>query len=111
MRFSIWPSSARSWDEIYEIAAHCERAGWDGVYFADHFMPNGPGPAALDGDTLECWSVIAALAALVPRVRPGRLAPSGPSRPPAVVAKIAAAVDKISPGRPTLGMGAGGQEN
>src|SRR5260370_20350022 len=69
MRFSIWPSPARPWDEIHETAAYCEQTGWDGVYFADHFMPNGPGPAPLDGDTLECWSVIAALAALVPRVR------------------------------------------
>ncbi|HEY5358019.1 MAG TPA: TIGR03560 family F420-dependent LLM class oxidoreductase [Streptosporangiaceae bacterium] len=111
MRFSIWPSSARSWDEIYEIAAHCERAGWDGVYFADHFMPNGPGPAALDGDTLECWSVIAALAALVPRVRLATLVTSVTYRHPAVLAKIAAAVDQISHGRLTLGIGAGWQEN
>ena len=47
MRFSIWPSPAQSWDEIREITAHCEQTGWDGVYFADHFMPNGPGPAPL----------------------------------------------------------------
>ena len=60
MRFSIWPSPAQSWDDILELTAHCEQTGWDGVYFADHFMPNGPGPAPLDGDTLECWSVIAA---------------------------------------------------
>jgi hypothetical protein len=31
-------------------------------------MPNGPGPEARDGDALECWSAIAALAASVPRV-------------------------------------------
>src|SRR5260370_4374664 len=96
MRFSIWPSPARPWDEIHEIAAHCEQAGWDGVYFADHFMPNGPGPAPLDGDTLECWSVIAALAATVPRVRLAPLVTSMPYRHPEVLAKIAAAGD---PGR------------
>src|SRR5258708_25586195 len=69
MRFSIGPSRPKPWDDVHEVAAHCEQTGWDGVYFADHFMPNGPGPAPLDGDTLECWSVIASLAALVPRVR------------------------------------------
>ncbi|HMG61653.1 MAG TPA: LLM class flavin-dependent oxidoreductase, partial [Streptosporangiaceae bacterium] len=69
MRFSIWPSPARTWDDIYELTTHCEQAGWDGVYFADHFMPNGPGPEPLDGNTLECWSIIAALAASVPRLR------------------------------------------
>jgi F420-dependent oxidoreductase-like protein len=111
MRFSIWPSAARPWDEIHEIAAHCEHTGWDGVYFADHFMPNGPGPAPLDGDTLECWSVIAALAASVPRVRLAPLVTSVTYRHPAVLAKIAAAVDQVSHGRLTLGIGAGWQEN
>ncbi len=111
MRFSIWPSVARPWDEIHEIAAHCERTGWDTVYIADHFMPNGPGAAPLDGDTLECWSVIAALAALVPRVRLASLVTSVTYRHPAVLAKIAAAVDQVSHGRLTLGVGAGWQEN
>ncbi len=111
MRFSIWPSPARSWDEIHEIAAHCEQTGWDGVYFADHFMPNGPGRQPLDGNTLECWSVIAALAASVPRVRLAPLVTSVTYRHPAVLAKIAAAVDQVSHGRLTLGIGAGWQEN
>ena len=111
MRFSIWPSPARSWDDIHEITTHCERTGWDGAYFADHFMPNGPGPAPLDGDTLECWSVIAALAALVPRIRIAPLVTSVTYRHPAVLANIASAVDHISGGRLTLGVGAGWQEN
>jgi F420-dependent oxidoreductase-like protein len=111
MRFSIWPSPAQSFDDIHQIAAHCERTGWDGVYFADHFMPNGPGPEALDGNTLECWSVIAALAAVVPRVRLAPLVTSVTYRHPAVLANIAAAVDQVSRGRLTLGVGAGWQEN
>jgi F420-dependent oxidoreductase-like protein len=111
MRFSIWPSPAQPWADILEITAHCEQTGWDGVYFADHFMPNGPGPAPLDGDTLECWSVIAALAASVPRLRLAPLVTSVTYRHPAVLAKIAAAVDQVSHGRLTLGIGAGWQEN
>ena len=111
MRFSIWPSPAQPWDDIREIAAHCEQTGWDCVYFADHFMPNGPGPAALDGDMLECWSVTAALAAAVPRIQLAPLVTSVTYRHPAVLAKIASAVDQISHGRLTLGVGAGWQEN
>jgi F420-dependent oxidoreductase-like protein len=111
MRFSIWPSPARSWDEILQITSHCEQTGWDGVYFADHFMPNGPGPEPLDGNTLECWSVIAALAATVPRVRLAPLVTSVTYRHPAVLAKIASAFDQISHGRLTLGIGAGWQQN
>jgi F420-dependent oxidoreductase-like protein len=111
MRFSIWPSATQPYDEIRETAAHCEQTGWDAVYFADHFMPNGPGPDALDGDTLECWSVIAALAASVPRIRVAPLVTSVTFRHPAVLAKIAAAVDQVSHGRLTLGVGAGWQQN
>jgi F420-dependent oxidoreductase-like protein len=117
MRFSIWPSTHRSWDEIVDLARHCEATGWDGVYFADHFMPHGGFTAdvdqslALDGDTLECWSVIAGLAASVPRLRLGTLVSSVTYRHPAVVANIAAAVDHISHGRLLLGIGAGWQLN
>src|SRR5215472_7969458 len=111
MRFSIWPSAARPWDDIRDTAAHCEQTRWDAVYFADHFMPNGPGPDVLDGDILECWSVIAALAASVPRIRLAPLVTSVTFRHPAVLAKIAAAVDQISHGRLTLGVGAGWQQN
>jgi F420-dependent oxidoreductase-like protein len=111
MRFSIWPSPGRPWDDVHDLAAHCEQTGWDGVYFADHFMPNGPGPDPVDGDVLECWSVIAALAALVPRVRLAPLVSSVTFRHPALLAKIAATVDQISHGRLTLGIGVGWQEN
>ena len=111
MRFSIWPSPARPWEEILELTRHCEVSGWDGVYFADHFMPNGPDATPLDGDTLECWSVMAALAAAVPRLRLGTLVSSVTYRHPAVLANIAAAVDRISGGRLLLGIGAGWQEN
>jgi F420-dependent oxidoreductase-like protein len=111
MRFSIWPSAAQSWNGIIELATHCEQTGWDGVYIADHFMPNGPGPEPLDGDTLECWSVLAALAALVPRVQLGSLVSSVTYRHPAVLANIAAATDQVSGGRLTLGVGAGWQLN
>lgn len=111
MRFSVWPSPMRPWEEILEVAQHCEQTGWDGVYYADHFMPNSMDGAPLDGPTLECWSVMAGLAAAVPRVRLGTLVCGNTYRHPAVLANIAAAVDQISGGRLLLGLGAGWQEN
>jgi F420-dependent oxidoreductase-like protein len=117
LRFSIWPSTHRSWDEILDLTRHGEATGWDGVYFADHFMPHGgftpdvDQTLPLDGDTLECWSVIAALAASVPRLRIGTLVSSVTYRHPAVLANAAAAVDHISHGRLLLGIGAGWQLN
>src|ERR1700757_4090553 len=111
MRFSIWPSAAQPWDAILDIAAYCEASGWDGVHIADHFMPNGPDETPLDGDTLECWTLITALAASVPRVRLASPASSVTYRPPAVLAKMAAAIDQVSHGRLSLGIGAGWQLN
>src|SRR2546425_2448569 len=118
MHLSAWPSTGRPWREIVELAGHFEAAGWDGLYLADHFMPHGDltDPHAdqslpLDGDKLECWSVLAALAATVPRIRLGTLVSSVTFRHPAVLANMAAAIDNISDGRVVLGIGAGWQLN
>jgi F420-dependent oxidoreductase-like protein len=111
MRFGIWPSPARPWDDIVELVAHCESTGWDSAYFADHFMPNGDDATPPDGDTLECWSVIAGLAASVPRLTLASLVTSVTYRHPSVLAKIASAIDQISQGRLVLGVGAGWQVN
>jgi F420-dependent oxidoreductase-like protein len=109
MRFSVWPNPQQPWQDILDVATHAEATGWDGVYFADHFMPNAPEPVG--GDTIECWSVMAALAASVPRLRLGTLVSGNTYRHPALLANIAAAVDNISGGRLLLGLGAGWQEN
>lgn len=111
MRFGIWPSPHGTWEDTLELVQHCETTGWDSVYFADHFMPDGPGAAPLDGDTLECWSVLTALGAEVPRLRLASLVTSVTYRHPAVLAKMASAIDRISGGRLTLGLGAGWQKN
>jgi F420-dependent oxidoreductase-like protein len=111
MRFSIWPSPMRPYDEIVELAQYCESTGWDGIYFADHFMPNGADTTPLDGPTLECWSVLAGLAQATSRLRLAPLVTSVTYRHPTVLANIAAAVDNMSHGRLLLGVGAGWQEN
>ena len=109
MRFSFWISSDRPWIEIHELATYAEAAGWDGLWLADHFMPNDDN--ALDQPMGECFSLLAALAATVPRVRLGSLVAGNTYRHPAVLAKMAASIDQVSGGRLVLGLGAGWQEN
>jgi F420-dependent oxidoreductase-like protein len=108
MRFSFWPNAGQDWSEILDVSLHAERTGWDGIWMADHFMPMA---GDLDVPMHECWSVLAALAAAVPRVRLGALVAGITYRNPAVLTKEAITIDHISGGRLVLGIGAGWQEN
>ncbi|WIM98676.1 LLM class flavin-dependent oxidoreductase [Actinoplanes oblitus] len=111
MRISIWPGAGQPWSDILETARHAEETGWDGVWVADHFMPNaGPGRDTRH-PTLEAGSLVAALGAAIPRVRIGTLVYGNTYRHPAVVANMAATVDHVTGGRFTLGVGAGWQVN
>lgn len=109
MRFSFWLSTSLRWDDLVGLARHAEATGWDGLYVADHFMPFDD--HAIDGPMLECFSVLAGLAAAVPRVRLGSLVAGNTYRHPAVLANQVATIDQISGGRAVLGLGAGWQEN
>jgi F420-dependent oxidoreductase-like protein len=111
MRLSIWPGAGQRYSEMLEAARHAARTGWDGVYVADHFMPNaGTGRSPFD-PVLECGSLVAAVGAVVPDVRIGSLVYGNTYRHPAVLANMAATVDHVTGGRFTLGVGAGWQVN
>ncbi len=108
MQFAVWPGTQQPWPDILEVARHAELTGWDRVYVADHFMSNDE---AADGPMLECWAVVTALAAAVPRVGIGTLVCGNTYRHPAILANQAATADVISGGRVILGLGAGWQQN
>jgi F420-dependent oxidoreductase-like protein len=97
-----------TWPEVLGLCRHVEATGWDVACVTDHFMPNTPEAA---GDTLECWTTLAALAAAVPRIRVGTIVSGNTYRHPAVLAKMATMVDIVSGGRLVCGIGAGWQEN
>ncbi|GIF12791.1 TIGR03560 family F420-dependent LLM class oxidoreductase [Actinoplanes teichomyceticus] len=111
MRISIWPGAGQPWPDILETASHAAGTGWDGVWIADHFMPNAGAGRDPEHPTLEAGSLVAALGAAVPRVRIGTLVYGNTYRHPAVLANMAATVDHITGGRFTLGVGAGWQLN
>lgn len=116
MRFSVWPNLMQPVEDVLAVARHAERTGWDGVWVADHFMGDGAGFGAEDAPVLEATAVLAALAAGTERVRIGPLVLGTTYRHPAVTAKWAVTVDRLSgrdggPGRLVLGLGAGWQRN
>lgn len=94
-----WPR----WQNIVRLA---EDAGFVGLYRSDHFT-NGMPP---DKESLELWVSLTWLAANTKRIEFGPLVSPVSFRHPALTARMAAAVDDLSGGRLTLGLGAGWQE-
>ncbi len=108
MRFSFWPAPTQSYQDVLKLARHVEQTGWDGIWYADHFMPNAEDTSA---PFPEAWTTLSALGAQVPRLRIGTLVTGNTYRHPAVLAKMAATLDHITGGRVVLGLGSGWQEN
>ena len=109
MRFGLFTSmGGQTWDGVLELWQHLEKTGWDAACVTDHFMPNNK---EREGTTLEGWTTVTALGALVPRMRIGTIVLGNTYRHPAVVAKMAAQLDIVTGGRLILGMGSGWQEN
>lgn len=111
MYFSAWANSAHPWTEVRDFVLEIEKVGWDGFWYADHYMPNTPDGQTIGGDFHECFSVLSALAGLTQKLRLGSLVTPTTMNHPALIANRAATIDRISNGRFVLGMGAGWQEN
>jgi F420-dependent oxidoreductase-like protein len=95
-----------TWPRWQNLAAAVEQLGFVGLYRSDHFT-NADGP---DKDSLECWTSLAWLASHTTRIEFGPLVSPVSVRNPALTARMAAAVDDLSGGRLTCGLGAGWQE-
>ncbi|NNE11905.1 MAG: LLM class flavin-dependent oxidoreductase [Ilumatobacter sp.] len=111
MDFSVWPNMSHAPDEVFDTARWAEAAGWHGIWYADHYMPNTGDESIEPGDTHECWAMLPAIAAVTERLRLGSLVAPTSVHHPAVLANRAATIDHISHGRMVLGLGAGWQIN
>jgi len=95
-----------TWPRWQRIATAVEDLGFSGLYRSDHFTNAAPP----DRDSLELWVSLTWLASHTKRIAFGPLVSPVSFRHPALTARMAAAVDDLSGGRLTLGLGAGWQE-
>lgn len=90
-------------------ARRAEELGFDSVWVSDHFFYTfsryGGDPTPIPA--VEPMTALAALATMTSRVRLGTLVLCAPFRHPALLAKMAMTIDRLSGGRLDLGLGAG----
>jgi alkanesulfonate monooxygenase SsuD/methylene tetrahydromethanopterin reductase-like flavin-dependent oxidoreductase (luciferase family) len=79
-----------------DFARRLERLGFSSLFIADHPLGNG-----------DCWTTLAAFAVATRAIRLGTLVCCVYYRPPELLARHAADVDRLSGGRLTLGLGIG----
>jgi F420-dependent oxidoreductase-like protein len=84
-----------------------ERVGYDTVWLDDHFYGVVTPPS---DNSLECWTLMAALARETSTLRFGTLVVCNNYRHPPLLAKMTASLDHISNGRLEFGLGAGWYE-
>ncbi len=96
---------------MLSIATYADITGWHSLWYADHFMSQTPDDTPGDDDALECWSILAAVAASTQRLRLTSMVSPVTIHHPVVLAKRVTTVDRISGGRVVFGLGAGWQIN
>ncbi len=100
------------WPQLADLAVRLETAGFDSLWVSDHFFTDLSvlgGPAGAAGQ-LDAMVLLPALAVVTKRVQLGTLVLAVGFRPPSVLAKAAASLDRLSEGRMVLGLGAGWHE-
>ena len=98
---------ASRWPTIRDVALTAEQAGLDSLWAYDHLLYRAPGEEDGPHDSL---AMLAAVAAVTSRIALGTIVLGTGFRSPGVTAKMAVAIDEVSEGRLTLGLGAGWHE-
>ncbi len=98
----------RPYDSIRAVAQQAEADGFDSLWLPDHLLYRSPGQPTRG--IWECWTILAALAEATSKIELGTLTLCNAFRHPAMLAKMATALDEVSHGRVILGIGAGWNE-
>lgn len=91
-------------DRFISGAENARSFGFDSVWVFDHLWPLG---GVRERPILECWTALSYVAAAVTDVDIGTLVTRSSLRNPALLAKMAATLGAIAPGRVIVGLGSG----
>ncbi|MDH3499910.1 MAG: TIGR03560 family F420-dependent LLM class oxidoreductase [Acidimicrobiia bacterium] len=106
--FKVWGQQI-DWPELREVWVAADRQGfWDAVWLNDHLYPPRGAPEL---PILDSFALLAGCAAATTRLRMGVMVAANTFRHPAILAKIAVTIDRMSGGRLELGVGTGWLES
>ena len=97
-----------SWGRWRKICLDTDRLGFASLRRSDHFTSLNGRP---DQDCIETWISLALAAEWTKNIEIGPMVSPMTFRPPALLARMAAAVDVLAAGRLILGVGAGWNEH
>lgn len=101
------PQLGFTYEQMLNRTRRCEELGVDSLWLYDHLY----GPGVPDYPSLEAWTLATALLSNTDRIRIGHMVLCNQFRHPAVLAKMATTLDRISAGRLQLGLGSGSIED
>jgi alkanesulfonate monooxygenase SsuD/methylene tetrahydromethanopterin reductase-like flavin-dependent oxidoreductase (luciferase family) len=96
IQFGIAEGPRNDWPALAEFVAALEDLEFDSYWRADHPLPSA-----------DCWTTLAGLATITKRLRLGTSVACTAYRNPALLARMASDVDRMSQGRLVLGVGMG----
>ncbi len=104
----VIPQYGVSFRTVFKFARISEKLGYDSLWIEDHLTPwqLPPGKGAL-----ECFTTLSYIASITKKPLIGTLVTNVIYRHPAILAKSAATIDRISGGRLVLGLGLGWYED
>jgi alkanesulfonate monooxygenase SsuD/methylene tetrahydromethanopterin reductase-like flavin-dependent oxidoreductase (luciferase family) len=108
VRFAVALSNQHiAWDDYRAALLAADEMAFETFWSFDHLMAIGGDP---DGSCFECYTTLAAFAAMTKRIRIGALVSGAAYRNAALQIKMATQIDVISGGRFDFGIGAGWAE-